>query len=336
MRILVSGPMSHVPGHLTSGSTDAFEELGHTVEVHDYLRFRNNPLFKILNRARTHVPKGSGPWNRAKRRELLRAVREFAPDLLFVVRGECYDSRTISEIGASGIKTVLWSPDDPYQHGTELVAAPAFDKVYVFDPHYLGALRERGVRDADCLPMACDPHVHRPIDVDEGERRTIGDGVCFVGTWYPNRERLLRAVREYSPDIWGGGWRLPLLRPRHPLKPLYRGYADGENMVRIYCNHRIVLNIQHPQSREAQNMRTFEAPACGALTFTERTSQLPELFVEDDEIVAYEGIPELKIKLEHYLTHPDDAVRVAEAGLERARADHSYTRRMDRVLAEAA
>lgn len=336
MKILVAGPMSRLPGHLTSGSADAFRQLGHEVQIHDFLDFRDTPSFKVLNRLRTRVPHLGRLWFPAKGRSLLRAVRDFGPDLLFVIRGECYARSTIEEIRALGTRTVVWAPDDPYQRGTELVAAPAYDRVYVFDPYYIAALCAHGVRHADSLPMACDPSVHRPTEVTEEERRVLGTGVCFVGSWYKNRESVLRQLREFAPDIWGGGWPAHVGVPGHPLKPCFHGYADGEQMVRIYNAHRVVVNIQHPQSREAQNMRAFEAPACGALTITERTSELSRLFREDEEILAYGDVAELKSKLRHFLARPDEAAKIAAAGMKRARSEHSYFERMTRVLADVA
>lgn len=336
MKILVAGPMSRVPGHLTSGSARAFSELGHEVRVHDYLGFRNTIAFKLVNRLRTRVPYLGRLWSPGKSRALLRVVHEFGPDLLFVIRGECFSRSTIEQIRSLGVHTAVWAPDDPYQRGTELIAAPAYDRVYVFDPYYLAALREHGVRRADSLAMACDPLVHRQVAVTDAERRELGDGVCFVGSWYKNREKVLRQVREFAPDIWGGGWGVRVALPGHPLKSCFHGYADGEQMVRIYNSHRVVVNIQHPQSREAQNMRTFEAPACGVLTITERTRGLSQLFREDEEILAYSDIAELKSKLRHFLDHPEEATRIAAAGMKRARSEHSYGTRMQRVLADVA
>ncbi len=336
MRILVAGAMTHLPGHLATGSGRAFAELGHEVEIHDYLGFRNHPVWKLGNRARLRSRALRRILYPSRRHGLLQAVRRFQPDLLFVIGGEVFDAVTIRKVRAMGTKPVLWVADDPYQKDRELNAAPAYDLVYVFDPWYVAALKENGVRRAEYLPMACDPAVHRPVALSDRERRELSGEACFVGTWYPKREEILRAIRGPRIQIWGGGWPLALARPGHPLRSLYRGQASGEQMVKIYCAHRAVLNIQHPQSREAQNMRSFEAPACGALTFTEMTVELPKLYRVDEEIVAYRNVGELCAKLAHLLEKPAQADRIARAGMRRAREEHSYRRRMERVLAEAA
>jgi spore maturation protein CgeB len=334
MKVLVAGAMTHLPGHLASGSARAFERLGHEVAIHDYLHFRDHPIWKIGNRARLRCRPLARVLYPSRRRELLEAVRRFRPDLLLTISGEVFDTETIGRIRALGVRTVLWTGDDPYQRGRELIAAPAYDRVYVFDPWYVPVLRANGVRNPGYLPMAVDPTLYRPIALDEEERTRLGGGVCFVGTYYPNRDHLLRDLRDFPLKIWGGGWPLAVARPGHPLRPFYQGRAFGEEVVRIYCGHRVAVNIQHPQSRDGQNMRTFEAPACGVLTFTESTAELPRLFEIDEEIVAYDSLDALRAQLRHYLDHPEQARRIAERGMTRARAEHTYTNRIRRVLEE--
>jgi len=336
MRVLVVAAMTHLPGHLGAGSARAFAELGCEVQVHDYLRFHDDPLWKLGNRARLRCRLLARLLYPPRRRELLDAVRRFRPDLLFVISGEVFDLDTIARLRALGVRTVLWTGDDPYQRGRELVAAPAYDRVYVFDPWYIPVLRANGVREPGYLPMAVDPSLYRPIDVSAAERARFGGEVCFVGTYYPNRDELLHDLRDFPLRIWGGGWPLAVARPWHPLRQLYCGRAFGEDVVRIYCAHRAVINIQHPQSRMGQNMRTFEAPACKSLTFTEWTAELPRLFRVDEEIIAYDSLGTLRGKLRHYLDHPDEAERIAAAGMRRARTDHTYTQRMRQVLEEIA
>jgi spore maturation protein CgeB len=337
MRILVAGAMTHLPGHLATGSASAFRELGHDVRIHDYLQFRDQSLWKLGNRARLRFRSLQRMLYPPRRRALLREIREYLPQLLFVVGGEMYDARTIHEARRLGAYPVVWIADDPYQPNREIWAAPAYERVYVFDKWYVRALREHGVRWAEYLPMACDPSIHRPVSLSEDDRHRFGGEVCFVGTWYPKREEVLKSLRDFRLQIWGGGWPLTMARnPGHPLRSLYRGRAAGAEVVRIYCGHRAVLNIQHPQSRDAQNMRTFEGPASGSATLTEWTSELPQLFREDEEIVAYRNLEELKSKLRDLLRDGNLARRIGEAGMRRAHAEHSYRRRMERVLWEAA
>ncbi|MFB3907597.1 MAG: glycosyltransferase [Candidatus Eisenbacteria bacterium] len=336
MRVLVAGTFPHLPGHLATGTVRAFEEIGHEVRLFDYLGFRDHAVWKLGNRARLKFRPLGHVLYPPRRQGLLRAVDEFRPQLLFVIGGEVFDARTIQRISRRGIRTALWIADDPYQRGREIVAAPAFDLVYVFDPYYREALRKRGVARPQYLPMACDPKVHRPIPLSQAERRELGGILCFVGTWYPNRDRLLREIRDLPLSIWGGGWPLALARrPLHPLAPHYRGRASGGEMVRIYSGHRAVLNIQHPQSKLAQNMRTFEGPACGALTLTEWTEELPNLFREGEEIVSWRSVDELRGKLHHLLARPEKAQAIGARGRERAHQDHTYRCRMKRVLEDA-
>jgi hypothetical protein len=230
-RVLVVGSYVHFPGHLVSGSAAGFRALGFEVRVHDVLGFRDSLAFKLYNRARLRFRPLARAAAVRQNQRLVEAAREFRPDLCFVIRSENTTERTIRAISQTGARVVNWSVDDPYRPRTELRAAHAYDHAFVFDRHYIEALERHGVRSASYLPMGCDPQVHRPVELTPAERERYGAEVAFVGTHYPNRERALMGIRDLDLAIWGGGWKLHLWNPGHPLRASFRGMAMGEEMV---------------------------------------------------------------------------------------------------------
>ena len=78
-------------------------------------------------------------------------------------------------------------------------------------------------------------------------------------------------------------------------------------------------------------MRSYESPACGAFTMSQRTPELIELFVEGKEIACFGSREEMREQLEHWLARPAlNRAAVAEAGFRRVEHD-TYTRRAETI-----
>jgi len=60
---------------------------------------------------------------------------------------------------------------------------------------------------------------------------------------------------------------------------------------------------------------------------TEYFDELSEFFEPGKEIVMYHDIDDLIDKCRYYLTHENERERIRQAGLKRARGEHSWQRR---------
>jgi GT2 family glycosyltransferase/tetratricopeptide (TPR) repeat protein len=136
----------------------------------------------------------------------------------------------------------------------------------------------------------------------QGERNL---DVLFVGNLHPavQRERL----------AWLG--RLARLSERWNVQ-LATG-VFGADYRRLLRRARVVFNRS---IRSECNRRAFEAAAAGALLFQEAGNrEIGDFFRDRQEYVSYQA-DDLKVLLEHYLTHEEERRAVAEAGRQRARA----------------
>ena len=86
-----------------------------------------------------------------------------------------------------------------------------------------------------------------------------------------------------------------------------------------------------PQNAGSHNMRSFESPACGAFTLSQRTPELAALFAEDEEIVCFDGTEELRDAVARWLSDASGRAKIAGAGYERVR-DDTYVRRASMML----
>jgi spore maturation protein CgeB len=80
-------------------------------------------------------------------------------------------------------------------------------------------------------------------------------------------------------------------------------------------------------------LREFEAPMSGALYLTEDQPELAEYFEPGTELLTYTNQDDLLDKARYYLSHQEQSERIRHAGLQRARADHTWQHRFRELFA---
>lgn len=199
-------------------------------------------------------------------------------------------------------------------------------------------LRETGAARFAYLPTAASPALHRPMSLDAGEAALYGSDLSFVGAGYYNRRKLFEALLDRDLKIWGNEWDL-----RAPLgRCIQRGGAriGTQESVKIFNAARINLNLHSSTCHEGVdprgdfvNPRTFEIAACGAFQLVDSRSELPALFRVGREIVCFDGLADLRDKIDRFLARPDERREIADRARARVLAEHTYEHRMETMLA---
>ncbi len=129
------------------------------------------------------------------------------------------------------------------------------------------------------------------------------------------------------------------LRARHA--GALHGPVDDAAYVRLFSRSRInlgflVLGDTHRTLRPLRQvrLREFEATMAGGFYLTGWLPELEELYELGREIETYRSRDELVDKCRFYLADPAARERVRRAGFERARRDHTWTRRFEALFAE--
>jgi spore maturation protein CgeB len=81
-------------------------------------------------------------------------------------------------------------------------------------------------------------------------------------------------------------------------------------------------------------LRDFEAPMCGACYLTGYSDEIEEFYEVGKEIETYRTEDELIDKTGHYLRNAASAERLRNAGLRRARRDHTWRHRFEKLFRE--
>ena len=268
---------------------------------------------------------------------VLAQIRSFAPDVLFINDHHTFNRAYLERVRAEcpSIRAVVGWCGAPYV--TEDTFR-AYDLILTNVRQLFTALRDKGYNVRLCR------HGFAPVVLDRlPEDAGGGQSFSFVGSVIPAREyhtdrlHLLARLREETPlAIWTPN-RDALVREwadagdRDVHGPLF-----GLEMYSLLRSSRATLNSHIDISLgHASNMRLFEATGVGGCLVTDRTSNLAELFEEDEEVVTYGSPEEAVEKVRYLLDHPKERDAIAAAGQRRTLRDHSFDVRaqeLDRVL----
>lgn len=185
-----------------------------------------------------------------------------------------------------------------------------FDFNFISQTGFLDDYRQRGTPNTWWLPHWADPDIFRPLDVpEEYDVCTLGQ----MGQGYEDRQYLWSLLRHryISPEVTGGYW--------------------WEEAARFYARSRIVFN--RSAGFRNVNERPFHVLACGKLMVTDRVGHgLTDLFQNHVHLALYDDEREMLEVVDHYLRHPEERERIAEAGRQEVLNHHTPVHRMEAVL----
>ena len=108
-----------------------------------------------------------------------------------------------------------------------------------------------------------------------------------------------------------------------------------EEMVRLYSKSRINLGFGGVEGHEETYClkgRDFEIPMSGGLYLTEYHPELERVYDLGKEIVTYRDFDDLLANIRRLLADPQRAEAIRQAGFRRARRDHTWEMRFERVF----
>ena len=337
MNILLVGYDS--PGALEGYCAAALRRLGCPVEVFNlaveyakHRRLATVPLAGAIEQRRL--------LKRVNKR-LLAVVKDSQPDVLLAFKGMEVLPDTLETIRGITNRPLLvnWNPDSPFDSAPSnsspdlLKGIPLYDVYFIWDRDLFGPLREVGARRVEYLPFGYDAASHFPANLTPAERDQLASDVCFVGGYTRQRADRLARLMHHRVGIWGPNWEH--LPAGHPVeKALRGGFTHDAGMSRIFSAAGVVMNFIRPQNGQAHNMRTFEAPATGALMISTRTRDQMKWLPEDEAAAYFDSPEEMVERADTYLANAEWRKAVAAEGYRRiTTGGHSYDDRMKQLVA---
>lgn len=262
-------------------------------------------------------------------------VNDWRPDLVIslVNWGDWILVDMLLELG--NVPKVGWLMDDPFHTDEGIVRClPLFDRIYVIDETWSAGVHLLTGCSISTLTCGADLSVQRPLSPEEVPESLRSD-IVFIGSSYAStaggfvRRSLLKPLADLGLAIYGDqDW-----TKADALRACYRGGPiDATQANRVYNGTKIAMNIHHPQFKEGTSLRTFGICASGAFQIVDWRPGLERYFEMDEELVAFRSPDELREKVEYYLQDERARRRIARAGYERVRREHSYAQRFRVIL----
>ena len=131
-------------------------------------------------------------------------------------------------------------------------------------------------------------------------------------------------------NIWTWDLSKEYLRKFPLLESALRGNAYGEEMVRVFAQSKIVLNIHILSQPFGGNLRLFEIPATNSLQIADKCPK--DWFKDGDEIVLYKHNYNLLKKVKYYLNNDQERIRISNNGYKRVMREHRYEHRAEKLM----
>jgi hypothetical protein len=158
---------------------------------------------------------------------------------------------------------------------------------------------------------------------------TQGNEICFTGSFrgYHSEWKYREQLIEWLMETYGSRFSLYEHSSRmrgHPLNVLYASskVVIGDSLNLGFCHEKYWSD------------RTHEVPGRFGMLITGYVKPLEDFYVPDKEMVFYKygDFDELKSKIDYYLSHDEEREVIRLAGHERTKRDHTYKKRLERVL----
>jgi spore maturation protein CgeB len=280
----------------------ALERLGYEVVHFDSWELNLYPSYAELNQA------------------LLATVEKERPDVMLTVQMH-YELwlETLQTIQTRGdVATISWTTDDSWK--------------YREVSRFIGsAYHAMTTTYADCLPQYHQDGIKNVLLTQwavssDALKEPLPAHACryqvsFVGAAHGDRIQKIAKLAEYGVDVscFGYGWP--------------NGSVDAEDIPKIIRESVVSLNFANGFKGANQiKARTFEVPGAGGFLLTDNASGLERLYIADQEIAVFDSIEDLADKIKHFLSHPEERDRIAQAGFLRTKQEHTYDLRMQEVV----
>ncbi len=263
-------------------------------------------------------------------------------DLLVIIKGDRFPFDDFEQF-LSSIKCplVLWYLDS-IENVTDGLERAKLASFFLFFDRTDACLVQQNNIPASHIDLAADSRWYYP-------KKSIKkrNNISFLGTLYEERltllDHMVRLLDDEGIDIDIRGQYVSALKPWNVIqiknnypslwKVIHHVHMASHETINLLNNRsEIGLNIMRKQSYDSLNLRVFELCMSGTFQLVKAHPALSRCFKIGSEIEVFNGAEEAAEKIRYFREHADARERIARAGLERARRDHTMTVRIREVI----
>ena len=279
-----------------------------------------------------HSSTDSLPSVRAQRMKALwQAAEEGSLDVVIV----CHDFLWPDEVSElkrrTSAKVAMWFPDHFGTMGRGYFMNAAYDGLFFKDPYIVHALNDVLKSPVYYLPECFNPERHWLPEESIGHDPAYKCDITTAASQHSWRVAFFKHLADRDVKLWGSP--APLWMSGGPVARMYQGRpVHNHDKVRAFRGAKIVINNLYYSEVWGVNVRTFEAAGAGAFQMVDWRLGLGQLFENGKELVAFRNIADLKEKIDYWLPREEERHVIAQAGMQRAHEEHTYTLRLNLLL----
>ncbi len=250
-------------------------------------------------------------------------INEFKPELIICSRTpQLLNAMIMAQ--SKQITVYCWNTDargdiKTYQQcfGPELIDLfKICDRLYTVGLGEVEMLKTEGI-NAFHLPQGIYPMVdNMPLNVFSD--RYLHD-VSFLGTIDQFHEELCQ--------------RTSILREIYKIADINTDPAYGKDASEIYCRTKINIGISaFPDLEHCISVRDYKIMGSGGFLLTNYQKDKEKHFEVGKELVCFKTPEEAREKVEYYLEHEDERIKIAEYGYAKAHREYKYEDRLKEML----
>lgn len=174
------------------------------------------------------------------------------------------------------------------------------------------------------------PAVYAPEMTIGTPRDDFKHDIGFIGNynygheeWRPYRQQVLDMVRDnFDFHIYPDAL--------HPIV-MDQDLNDALASIKIMIGDSVCIGLNH---ENYWSNRLVEETGRGGFVIFPHIKGIETQFEIGKELVTYElgNLDDLKMKIRHYLDHPEEREAIRMAGFERAKRDHTFTKRLEEAF----
>ncbi|WP_407423836.1 glycosyltransferase [Methanobrevibacter sp.] len=217
---------------------------------------------------------------------------------------------------------LIWNMSHP-----ELVSKEEYgeyDYVFISSRKYAEKIKSEVDTNVAALLQCTDPEVfyYEPDD-------NINEEILFVGVTRGVYRKVIKDVLKTNHDvsIYGMGWE------KYIDEKYVKGqFIPNKELHKYYSSCKILLNDHWEDMRyeDFPSNRLFDALACGTFVISDKIPSADTLF--EGSIVTYDGVEDLNEKIDYYLTHEEERLKLAEKGKKIVLENHTFDDRVNEIL----
>jgi spore maturation protein CgeB len=335
LRILVDFPIYGGSYTTAEYTVQALKDLGCQVETMD--NAIADPMLQYMLKMEKYQNAVIPKLNELMSDLLWEKFLSFKPHIVFCLAQAPISQHLINAIRQSGSIVAFWFVEDfrrfPYWNDV----IKYIDYFFVIQKgEFSNQLKEFPQTISRYLPMACSPQIHLKLPKDAIENEYSSD-ISFMGAAFANRVNFFSHFTDYNLKLFGTGWNDYNLFKNNCM---FEGRRISiPESVKIYNASKININLHSSnednlfdQYGDFINPRTFEICSCGAFQLTDDREALREFFTPGLNIETFSTIEEAKDKINYYLIHENERLKIAKKGQELVYLNHTYKHRMSEAL----